>query len=341
MDPSTLKLPQRLDLETNRKIIKQYRNWETVQKKIASFENHLHFTLHCKHHGVIPPSLTLKCSMKGRNTVLILNRAQKALTNERVNQIKVKLQGLKSERADFDEFLFSKLPSDTYAEIKIWMNTAHERQFNNIRVKQKRKFQRLLERKNDKEKERNAPISNVSSEDRDQIQSKWVVNLSNYTISKDEESILRKGLNFAVTPKKIPMEEYVIGIESVCRFLGPDSKEAQTLRSDCVRILKNSPPLKSNISRAEKVALDSLAKNNEITIVPADKGRSVVVMNTRDYKTKAKNILADRQTYELLGKDPTPKFTSTLVGLLQECKKEDISGRQRLSSPIPHLGSDP
>ena len=34
-------------------------------------------------------------------------------------------------------------------------------------------------------------------------------------------------------------------------------------------------------------ALSSLKENNDILVIPADKGRAVVVMNTRDYKTKA------------------------------------------------------
>merc|ERR1711879_285013 len=97
----------------------------------------------------------------------------------------------------------------------------------------------------------------------------------------EEESVLKKGLNFAVTPDKIPTEEYIIGIESACRLIGPNTKEAETLRSDCVRILKNAHPPKANLKKKEKLALGSLAKDSEITIVPADKGRAVVVLNTK------------------------------------------------------------
>ena len=138
------------------------------------------------------------------------------------------------------------------------------------------------------------------------------------------------------------MNQYVIGIEGACRFLGLDTKAAETLRANCVRILKNAPKPRSNINKKERLALDSLAKNKEITIVPADKGRSVVVMNTQDYKDKANKILSDTSTYKTLSKDPTARFSAQLVDLLQTCKKEGLNERdyRRLyptSSVIPRF----
>ena len=123
MDPSTSKLPKRLALEPNRKIIDSFRVWERNVKKMATYRNHLHFTLHCKHHNVTPPSLKLKSGMKGRNADLILKRAQKCLINERINDIKRKLCGFTSVISGSDEFLFTELPSNTYCEIKTWMSS--------------------------------------------------------------------------------------------------------------------------------------------------------------------------------------------------------------------------
>ena len=71
----------------------------------------------------------------------------------------------------------------------------------------------------------------------------------------DETSLLKRGLNFAVTPTSIPMKSYVIGIESACKYLGPNSKQAETLRSDCVKILKHAKNPKSNISQKEQLVL--------------------------------------------------------------------------------------
>ena len=152
------------------------------------------------------------------------------------------------------------------------------------------------------------------------IKSKWVINLSDKELTTDETSVLRKGLNFAVTPSKVPTDEYVIAIESACRILGPDTKEAETLRADCVRIIKNAPNPRPNLPRNERMALDNLAKDNNVTIVPADKGRAVVILNSIDYKNKAKKLLSDTNTYQILDKDPTARFSRILVDKLKECK---------------------
>ena len=126
----------------------------------------------------------------------------------------------------------------------------------------------------------------------------------------------------------------MIGIESACRHIGPESQQAAKLRADCVRLLQHAKPPTSNITNAERKALIALAKDANITILPADKGRAVVVMNTSDYKEKAKNILSDTNTYKVLKKDPTSKYKTQLSSKLQEIRQlneiSDVEHRRLL-----------
>ena len=71
----------------------------------------------------------------------------------------------------------------------------------------------------------------------------------------------------------------------------------------------------------EREAIKSLKDNNDILVIPADKGRAVVVMNTRDYKTKAQELLEDVQTYKKLKSNPTSKYKTKLVKILQGVKQ--------------------
>ncbi len=57
-------------------------------------------------------------------------------------------------------------------------------------------------------------------------------------------------------------------------------------------------------------------------ILPADKGKSTVVMDTSDYEEKVTTMLADKKTYEELTTDPTPKYKRKLVSQLTKLKKE-------------------
>ena len=55
---------------------------------------------------------------------------------------------------------------------------------------------------------------------------------------------------------------------------------------------------KKNITSEEEKALRDLAKDKSVTILPVDKGRAVVVMNTNDYTEKVNNPLNDDKTYQ-------------------------------------------
>ena len=162
---------------------------------------------------------------------------------------------------------------------------------------------RTLTTKKERFDRENEPIVEVTAAEKEAIQSKWVANVSDRVLSLDETSLLKKGLNFAVALKNIPVDEYVIGIVSACQYIGPESQHAVKLRADCVRIPQHAKPPTSNITIAEhhqKKALTTLAKETDTTILPADKGRAVVVMNTYDYKEKAYTILRHSNTYKVL-----------------------------------------
>ena len=48
------------------------------------------------------------------------------------------------------------------------------------------------------------------------------------------------------------------------------------------------------MSKEEENALKNLRKDETITILPADKGKSVVVMDSKEYKEKVSTLLVPR-----------------------------------------------
>ena len=64
-----------------------------------------------------------------------------------------------------------------------------------------------------------------------------------------------------------------------------------------------------------------MKEKNDILVIPEDKGRVVVVLNTRDYKTKAEELLKDDKTYKKLNSNPTSKYKTKLVKILQGVKQ--------------------
>lgn len=57
--------------------------------------------------------------------------------------------------------------------------------------------------------------------------------------------------------------------------------------------------------KAERLAINTLKKDNTITIIPADKGRMTVVLDTDTYEEQMTTLLADSDMYKVLNKNPT------------------------------------
>ncbi|XP_046848063.1 uncharacterized protein LOC124441644, partial [Xenia sp. Carnegie-2017] len=66
--------------------------------------------------------------------------------------------------------------------------------------------------------------------------------------------------------------------------------------------------------------LKDLQNDDQIIILPADKGRKTVIMDRSEYIDKAKTLLQDTTTYELLHKDPSKTTTNRINQKLKHLK---------------------
>ncbi len=208
---------------------------------------------------------------------------------------------------------------------------SRENQFQDVRARQQRKFDRLVE-KTSKTKPNQPPFTSDSSTvnlSGSQLK-RWVVNLSKYKTTKAQEQVLSRGLNFAMSPDNINessiTNEYIIACEKACWKL-PNGDAAQ-LRSEVVGAIKSSKPPKSNISKDERNAIKELKKEKSIKILGADKGRATVILDTSEYDDKLECMLKDTSTYEELRDDPTPRFKKKLVNILKRLVREEKIGPQ-------------
>ena len=115
------------------------------------------------------------------------------------------------------------------------------------------------------------------------------------------------------------MDDVIIGTELACRNLS--SGEAAELRSEVVGALRSSVPPKDNLTKSERAAIKSLKSDENIVILPADKGRCTVVLDLTDYEAKAKQLLDDTDTYQKLKKDSHKKVQKITFGGSEKIKK--------------------
>ena len=108
--------------------------------------------------------------------------------------------------------------------------------------------------------------------------------------------------------------------------------KAQSLRAEVTKCIKKAKRPASNISKGEFKTLQELKADTDITILPADKGRSTVILNTKEYEHKMSTLLSDINTYEVLQKDPTPKFKRELTEMIRRWQREGP-----IPTPLKHF----
>ena len=146
----------------------------------------------------------------------------------------------------------------------------------------------------------------------------WVVNLSSRSLSDAEKALLKNGLNFAVTPGNIPATEIIAKVEAAVRQL--DAEQADTVRRAVNGILQQAEPPEPNITKEMRDALKNLKEDESIMVLPTNKGRASVVMDTDTYRAKMSTLI-ENGPYQLLNKDPTDRLTRKLSEKLLNLKR--------------------
>ncbi|XP_015118216.1 uncharacterized protein LOC107041914 [Diachasma alloeum] len=151
-------------------------------------------------------------------------------------------------------------------------------------------------------------LESVKSEVQAPILTHPMNNLTKHQLSETQVSVLAKGHNFAVAPKKIPTEEIISQTETAIYHLPQETGDA--IRRKLSNILHKVNPPSDNITEEERLALRTLKENNDIIILPADKGNAIVVIDRDDYSGKLSAMLGDSRVYTKLRKDPLAQLNA-------------------------------
>ena len=129
--------------------------------------------------------------------------------------------------------------------------------------------------------------------------------MSSRQLTHIETDLLAKGLNFSITSKTLTNKDIIPPTEDAVKDL--EKKEADTVCAKVSLTLQNTKLPKDNLSKDERKALNKLQSNTSIVILPADTGRSTIILNREDYLEKCMDHI-NSGPYQLLKKDPTTKI---------------------------------
>ena len=156
--------------------------------------------------------------------------------------------------------------------------------------------------------------------------------------------LLAKGLNFSTTSKTLPFKDIIATIEDAVKDL--EKEEADTIRDKVSLTIQNSKPPKDNLAKDERKALKELQSDTSIVILPADKGRSTVMLNREDYLEKCMDHI-NNGPYQLLNKDPTTKIKTKTLKQLKVLKDNEFIDNKLFyylkptDSPAPRFYGQP
>ena len=104
---------------------------------------------------------------------------------------------------------------------------------------------------------------------------------------------------------------------------------ADAVRAKISASLMKKRKFNLNITCEEYSTLDTLRKDKDIVVLPADKGRSTVVLDKVDYNKKVMTLLEDRDMYEVITKDPTSKIRTRSCGLLRGLRNQGVLPKEQ------------
>ncbi|XP_072039327.1 uncharacterized protein [Amphiura filiformis] len=225
---------------------------------------------------ITPRSIKLKSNVSGHKADQILRNAERKLLNERVRQVNFTIDVLKQKQDQSSQKLSASLPRDAFDRVAEFTTHAQLAQHRKVKGRHLEKFQKLISSRADLDKDwRNSGDSGLGSNSE-----KWVKNISDRDLTKDEVSVLAKGLNYAVVPESVPVAEFVTVTESAVSVGRLNPSDAETLRHKICETLCNTELPQSNITKDERKALSELTKDENIAIVPADKGKQILQTTT-------------------------------------------------------------
>ena len=171
-----------------------------------------------------------------------------------------------------------------------------------------------------------------------------VVNISDVALKNEHFRVLSKGLKFVPTPTNLNIINIVTNTEKF--FYSTSLTKKQLAISEIsIFVTKWKKPTRLNLTKQEFALLRDLKNNEQIIIIPAEKGNKIVIMNRQDYINKVEQKLGDIDLYEKVN-DPTSllkrKINEITMKLLSQHKIDDFQKKIWTSiDDLPYVRAQP
>ena len=281
--------------------VRLIRKFESNDFKVRKCELDIDFINNCISHDLVPKFVQFKVVNRGLRSSKVYKHCQQELLREELHTKHKQFRTLQNKQK-----LLTQLIHNTVKFIDFIHITGKFLVLNNRKV---RRTQLLHE-----QKLINLGLkSSVETNDPDKV----IFNFSSRTLTSNEKSLLARGLNLSIPPKKLNYADFLHPFEHLYYQLHKDNPDIKPEQSDplgaalkasaCDCINSYDAKLEQNLPPNEVEALKALLKDEDIVIQKSDKGNSVVILNKMDYTARMQELLSDTTKFRELriaeGKD--------------------------------------
>ena len=316
-------------------VLSKIRKLEKLDFKVGKCKLDITFLEACIANDVMPTFVQFRTANKNLKTSGSYSNCQRILLNEELNNKRSKLVE--------DE----KLLLEIKGELRVTLSTLDFLFVSSLFLDKNREH--LLKTETTQNKKLSKLLEDHPVHDPDSV----IFNFSDHNLSTAQKSILIKGLNFALPPKKLHYEGYLLDFELLYRNaynsdsiknneLDEFKRKLKSLALTSLKSYNRKKKKLENITEEEHSALLQLTSLEDIIIMKADKGNVIVLVNKNDYTRKMESMLDDTSKFQpisftklngdlrhLLDKEDEVKL------FLKTLQEKDIISDQDFSKIVP------
>ena len=180
--------------------------------------------------GLIPKSLFFQPLIKTTRGKKIAGKISELYLKEWIHVLNKRKRDLIEKISILEASLRKNLTGIDFTRIYQMCVKSAEHIFKITKEKHQQKFELLQKR----------AICGVSNKHNRAGNSKWVINKSSTKLLPDEEEVLKLGLNFAPTPRTVPVVDLLAGVEVATHNAKLQAEEAEELRARICCVVKNT-----------------------------------------------------------------------------------------------------
>ena len=128
--------------------------------------------------------------------------------------------------------------------------------------------------------------------------------MSSRQLTENQFRVLARGQNYALPHSNKDVYEFVAVTDNIVDSLENTSRESKSEIKSQIQTAIKSVKRERNLQPGERSALKDLQDDDSIKVVPADKGNSLVVIDSEEYSEKCNEHLSNDDIYTKLENNP-------------------------------------